>query len=94
MFVLMLFFFFWKRHCWPFSPFKKYSFYGFYSNISYVLQIHTGFFKIVLIFVNEQWEINILYQNHPLTTTNMLLFSVIFSLRKSLPFVKSYLHMI
>lgn len=94
MFVLMLLFFFVNWHCWPFSPFKKCSFYGFYNNISYVLQIHTGFFKIVLIFVNEQREINIFYQNHILITTNMFLFSVIFSLRKSFPFVKSYLHMI
>ena len=54
-------FFFWNWHCWPFSPFKKCSFYGFYNNISYVLQIHTGFFTIVLIFVNEQREINIFY---------------------------------
>lgn len=93
MFVLMLFFFL-EMTLLTILSFKKCSFHGFYDNISYVLQIRTGFFKIVLIFVNEQWEINILYQNHTLTTTNMLLFSVIFSLRKSHPFVKSYLHMI
>ena len=68
----------WFSYTYMCILFKKCSFHGLYGNISYVLQIRTGFFKTVLIFVKEQWGINILYQNHTLTTTNMLLFSVIF----------------
>lgn len=58
---------------------------------SMFLQIHIGFFKIVLMYINEQREINLLYHHQKLTTTNMFLFSIIFLFMKIIPFCKNLL---